>query len=49
MLDGTGDASPDLTDLGNLSTLPVRLENEVRAAGCVVPSVPLAGVWARNP
>ena len=49
MLRDASDALLDLTDLGDLSTLPIRLENEVRAAGCVVPSVPLAGVWARNP
>ncbi|MBV8374454.1 MAG: methyltransferase domain-containing protein [Candidatus Eremiobacteraeota bacterium] len=48
MLGDADDALLDLTDLGDLSTLSVRLENEVRAAGCVVPSVPLAGVWARN-
>jgi SAM-dependent methyltransferase len=49
MLGDGGDAHIDLTDLGDLSTLPARLENEVRAAGCVVPSVPLASVWARKP
>ncbi|MBV8148886.1 MAG: hypothetical protein JO092_07325, partial [Candidatus Eremiobacteraeota bacterium] len=48
MLGDARGAHLDLTDLGDLSTLSVRLENEVRAAGCVVPSVPLAGVWARN-
>jgi ubiquinone/menaquinone biosynthesis C-methylase UbiE len=49
MLGDAGDAHLDLKELGDLSTLPARLENEVRAAGCVVPSVPLAGVWARSP
>jgi SAM-dependent methyltransferase len=49
MLGDTGDLHLDLSDLGDLSTLPVRLENEVRTAGCVVPSVPLVGVWARKP
>ncbi|MBV8068214.1 MAG: methyltransferase domain-containing protein [Candidatus Eremiobacteraeota bacterium] len=49
MLRDAGDTHLDLTDLGDLSTLPVRLEDEVRTAGCVVPSVPLASVWARKP